>query len=227
MPVIGFLQRRVTRPVRALRRGIPAGPERSRLYRRPERGDRIPLGGGPIRPTAGVGGRSGSPPGGRDRRASGPPAALAAKAQPRRFRSSSCLGGDPVELGFVASLNRPGGNVTGVSLFTTSWWQSGWSCCTSWCPTPPCIAVLVNPTLCCGQSALRDMQAAARQPWAYSSRSCRAPAATGEIEAAFATFVQLRDWRAHGRLRSVLHQPRDQIVALAARHAVPAIYRHA
>ena len=80
MPVIGFLSSASPRRSRPFVRGIPPRPERNRLCRGPERCDRIPLGGGPIRSAAGTGGRSGSPTGGRDRDAGGTPRRLAAKA---------------------------------------------------------------------------------------------------------------------------------------------------
>ena len=97
MPVIGFLGSRRNRRAH-LAAAFRQRPERSRLCRRPQRGDRVSLGRGSIRPAAGTGGRSGSPTGGRDRcrwrhrRHSRP------RLRPRRFRSCSSTASDPVEM---------------------------------------------------------------------------------------------------------------------------------
>ena len=53
---------------------------------------------------------------------------------------------DPVKAGLVASLSRPGGNITGVNFLAAELGANGWSSCASWCPQARSSAVLVNPT---------------------------------------------------------------------------------
>ena len=114
MPVVGFLQRsrcRLREPGGAFRQGLKEagfveGQNVTIEYRWAD---------GQIRSAAGAGGRFGSPSGGSDRR----PAAtrrMRAKAAISTIPIIFATGGDPVELGLVASLNRPGGNITGVTL---------------------------------------------------------------------------------------------------------------
>ena len=111
---------------------VPPGPEGGGFRRGPERHDRIPLGGRTAdrlpalvadlvrRPAAVI-------------VAATPPSALAAKAATTTVPIVFATGSDPVRHGLVTSLNRPGGNITGVSFFTACWGRSGWSCCASSC----------------------------------------------------------------------------------------------
>ena len=114
-----------------------------------------------IRSAASVGGRSGPPSGGRYRRTerhrSGTCGQSGNRDHPDRLRRRL----DPVKAGLVASLDRPGGNVTGVSALTWSLTASGSRSCMNWCPAAR-FAVLVNPDQSCEIEDRETCEAAAR-----------------------------------------------------------------
>ena len=147
---------------------------------------------------------------------------MAAKAATTTIPIVFTVGGDPVKVGLVASLNRPGGNVTGVSLFYRRARGEAAGVAARMVPGAAVIAVLVNPNNPNAEAQVRDVQAAARaigqQIHVFNASS------ESDIDAAFASFAQ----RGAGALLvgddPFFDSRRDQIVALAARHAIPAIY---
>jgi putative ABC transport system substrate-binding protein len=131
-------------------------------------------------------------------------------------------GGDPVALGFVASLNRPGGNVTGIYFFTQGLQQKRLGLLHEMVPTATTIAVLINPNYSPAQNELRDAQAAADR------LGLQLVVLRADTESDFAgAFSDLARQRAGALLVSAspfFFTRREQLVVLAARHAVPAIY---
>ena len=115
MPVIGFFNSASCRY--AAFAALPQGPQRSRLCRGPERDGGVPLAEEPIRSPCGAHGRPRAPARGRYRHAAGNLAALAAKAATTTTPIVFGVAEDPVKLGLVASLNRPGSNLTGINFF--------------------------------------------------------------------------------------------------------------
>src|SRR5216684_3561729 len=132
-------------------------------------------------------------------------------------------GADPVVAGLVAGLARPGGNLTGVTFLTADLTSKRLELLSELVPRAKVIAVLVNPNNPSTERVMRDAQEAAR---AKAVRLQIVKATTeSEIDAAFATLVQ----RQAGALLiggdSFFNNRREQLVALASRHAVPAIYQ--
>jgi putative tryptophan/tyrosine transport system substrate-binding protein len=152
----------------------------------------------------------------------GDPPPLAAKSAtstiPVVFTSSS----DPVKLGLVDSLNRPGGNLTGVHLFTSLLGTKRLELIRQLLPTTPLIAVLVNPKNPNAEPAATELQDAART-LGQSISLVRASNET-EIDAAFATLSGRRISALVVNTDPFFLARRDQFVSLAAKSAVPTIY---
>ena len=129
---------------------------------------------------------------------------------------------DPVEAGIVASLNRPGGNVTGVSFTTTPLNPKRLELLHELVPKPALIAVLWDPTVRGLEDQLRDMEAAAR---ALDRQILIVKAGTDiEIDTAFATILQAGAGALFVGSGGFYNSRRRQLVALASRHALPASY---
>ena len=149
-------------------------------------------------------------------------AALAAKRATATTPIIFGLGGDPMALGLVGSLNYPGGNITGVYFFTQGLEGKRLGLLHELVPTATTIAVLVNPDYSPAKNQLQDVQEAAAR------LGVQVPVLRANVEADFdAVFVDLVRQRAGALL--VCSSPfffshHQQLIVLAARHAVPAIY---
>jgi putative ABC transport system substrate-binding protein len=152
-------------------------------------------------------------------------AALAAKATTRTIPIVFGVGSDPVAVGLVASLNHPGGNLTGVSVQQTAAAAQRLELLHQLKPAERSIALLVNPTNpSFTATETREVQSAANALGV--DVVVLNTSSTSEIEAAFLTLVQ-RQARALLIGGDVFFVSRtDQLVALAARHAVPTMYTY-
>jgi ABC-type uncharacterized transport system substrate-binding protein len=147
---------------------------------------------------------------------------LAAMAATKSIPIVFTTGGDPVKAGYVASLNRPGGNVTGVSWFGTLVAGKGLGLLHELVPNAAIIALLVNRQLPEGVSTEGDAQEAAR---ILGRQLLVLNAGTpSEIDAAFATMRKQRVGALFVGADPFLSSRRQQIVALAARDAIPDVY---
>ena len=148
-------------------------------------------------------------------------AMLAAKAATTTIPLVFYTGGDPVEAGLVTSLNRPGGNVTGVSFFGSVLGAKRLELLRQLVPKATTIAMLVNPSPDAREER-RDVQAAAQaigqQLIIFEASSDR------DIETAFATFAQRGADALFAGSGAFMINHRERLVAMAARHALPASY---
>jgi putative ABC transport system substrate-binding protein len=130
--------------------------------------------------------------------------------------------GDPVEFGLVASLARPGGNLTGVSMMNTELMAKRVELLSEMVPQARVIALLVNPDNPGAERIMREVPEAAR---AKGVQLQILKAGTeSEIDAAFATLVQLHAGALVVQADPLFGRRREQLAVLASRHAIPAIY---
>jgi len=153
----------------------------------------------------------------------GVPSAQAAKAATSTIPIVLAIGADPVRVGLVASLNRPGGNVTGVTFTTTELMAKRLDLLRELVPQAATVAYLADTRSVVGQEMLSEILVAAgvlgRQLAVAEVRS------EYEFEAAFASFVERRSGALVVGASVLFDSHRDKLVALAARHKVPAIYQ--
>jgi ABC-type uncharacterized transport system substrate-binding protein len=155
--------------------------------------------------------------------ASGHDPAFAAKAATTTIPIVALVAQDPVRLGLVASLARPGGTLTGINFLNAELSAKRLALLQELVPGATRVAVFVNPAnTTTTEATLRDMEPAARamgmQIRVLNASSSR------DINAAFATFVRERPDAVFVSLDPFLGSRRVQMVHLATRHAVPATY---
>jgi putative ABC transport system substrate-binding protein len=152
------------------------------------------------------------------------PAALAAKAATATIPIVFQLGNDPVAIGLVASLNRPGGNITGVTSLSVELGSKRLQLLHELVPTATIIAVLVNPNNATAfETQSSDLQAAARS-LGLQLHVLRA-STERDLDTAFATLVQLRAGGLAIGGDAFFNNRSEQLAAMALRHGVPAIHQ--
>ena len=149
------------------------------------------------------------------------PSVLAAKAVTTTIPTVFTIGDDPVRLGLVASLARPGGNLTGINFFNAELAAKRLELLRELVPTATRIAALVNPINPSTEATVRDVQSAARviglQIQVFNVR-------TSEINAAFATFARERPDALFIGGDGLFTSRRVQLATLTVRHAIPATF---
>jgi putative ABC transport system substrate-binding protein len=152
----------------------------------------------------------------------GAPAALAAKAATMTIPIVFNVGGDPVGLGLVTSLNRPGGNITGVYQYASGLEAKRLGLLHEMVPKATSVAVLTNPNFADAENQLRDVEEAAGR-LGLQLVVLRANTES-DFDAAFSTLVRQRAEALLVCASPFFNLRREQLVVLTARHAVPAIF---
>ena len=152
----------------------------------------------------------------------GPPAVLAAKAATATIPVVFVTGADPVKFGFVNSFNRPGGNLTGIWMVTTVLAEKRLQLIRDLLPKAELVALLVNPTSPVAEPQIQAAQAAPRK---LSLKVSVLSAITeNDFDQVFASLVQHRADALFISADPFFSSRREQLVALAARYAIPALY---
>jgi putative ABC transport system substrate-binding protein len=151
------------------------------------------------------------------------PAALAAKAATRTIPIVFNIAGNPIELGLVASLARPGANVTGVTTLGAEVAPKRLELLHELVPAATIVAVLVNPTSPLAETASKGLQAAARtlglRMHVFHAVADR------DFDVAFASFVQQRAGGLVISSDAFFSSRLEQLAALTIRHAMPTVYQ--
>jgi putative tryptophan/tyrosine transport system substrate-binding protein len=151
----------------------------------------------------------------------GEPSPLAAKAATTTIPIVCTLGGDPVETGLVASLNQPGGNLTGTTIMAVEMGPKRLDFARQLVPDATAVAMLINPRFPTASAEAREVQGAARLGIHINLLNA---STESEIDAAFTTIVEQKNGALIIGTDPFLLGQRDQLVRLAARHMVPTIY---
>jgi ABC-type uncharacterized transport system substrate-binding protein len=147
--------------------------------------------------------------------------ALAAKAATATIPIVFAIGGDSVKAGLVASVNRPGGNLTGVNFYHSELGAKRLELLRE-ISRPTLVGVLFNPSNPEAEDELKDVEAAARA--LRQQIVVLKASSSSDIDLAFATLVEQRADALMTTADTLFNNRRVQIVSLAARHAIPAIY---
>jgi putative tryptophan/tyrosine transport system substrate-binding protein len=152
----------------------------------------------------------------------GPPAVLAAKAATTSIPIIFVTGADPIKFGFVASFNRPGGNISGIWIVSTVLAEKRLQLLHELVPKAESFALLVNPTSPVAEPQTRDAQAGAHA----LGLKLRVLTALNDndINQVFATLVQERVDALFISADPFFLSLREHLIALAARHAIPTLY---
>jgi putative ABC transport system substrate-binding protein len=153
------------------------------------------------------------------------PGALAAKAATNTIPIVFYIGADPIEVGLVTSLSRPGGNVTGVVTLNVEVVAKRLELLHELVPSANIVALLVNPTnTALAQTLTRDLQTAA-QTLRLELHILHA-SSEREIDTAFETLARLRAGALVVGADALFNSRSDQLAALTIRHSMPAIYQY-
>jgi putative ABC transport system substrate-binding protein len=150
------------------------------------------------------------------------PAALAAKKATSTIPIVFTIGADPIAIGLVESLSRPTGNVTGVNNYLSDLGAKRLELLRDLVPNAAVIGMLVNPNFPDAETQSKDVKEAARK----LGQQLHVVNASSEndFDRAFATLVKLQVGALLVTVDAVFNSGRQQLIALAARHKIPAMY---